>query len=132
MYMGSIATTICSNNFYNLCSSLLSYDLFLYNFFFYNEKNNTIHTRELSWVFPPTTLSYLIELNLYNYFTLITLNDYNRHMRVNAQDLHYNPKDIKLKYIFLDITLMFHPLKFKILSKCALVYIQLSSTRTCW
>ena len=33
LYMGSIETTICLYNFYNLCSSLLSYALFLYSFY---------------------------------------------------------------------------------------------------
>jgi hypothetical protein len=128
IYMVSITTTIFSNIFYNLCSSLLSYALFLYILYSYNENNNTIHTREISWVFPPTTLNYLIKIKDPNYFIFITINTYNWQMRAMLKICITIPKTFKRKYIFSDITLMFHLLNFIISWKCVLVYIQLSST----
>ena len=132
MYMVSIGTTIYSKNFYNLSFSLLSYALFLYNFCSYNENYTIQYIRgRFSWVFPPTTLSYLFEIKVYNYFTFITLNAFNRKMRAMLKIRITIPKTFKNNYIFLAIKLMFLILNFKTSSKCALVHIQLSSIYAC-
>jgi hypothetical protein len=65
--------------------------------------------RELSQVFPPTTLSYLIEIKAYNYFTLITLIVYNRQMRAMLKICVTIPKTFKSTDVSPGITLMCHP-----------------------
>jgi hypothetical protein len=98
----------------------------------YYENNNTIHYirgRFLEF-FPPTTSSYLIELkptSLYiHYINCLQMIDECKCSRSALQSPNH-----KRKYIFPDITLMFHLLKFKMSSKCTLVHIQLSSTFAC-
>jgi hypothetical protein len=135
LYMDSIETTICLYNFYNLCFPLLSYALLLSttSYFYLTMKimiqYNTYEGDFSS--FPSYNSKPSYQIKDYNYFTLITLNSYNRKMRENAQDLCYNLETIKAKISFLDISLMFHPFKFKTSSKCVLVHIELSSTCAC-
>jgi hypothetical protein len=114
LYMVSIATTICSYNFYNLCSSLLSYALFLYNFYSYNENNIQYNTYEgVSLSFPSYNSKLSYRIKDYNYFTFITLNAYNRQMRETLKICITIPKTFKRNYILPAITLMFHLLKFQ-------------------